>query len=88
MFSVSVKDMKLTESSMHMLNPISVEALQRRLEVNHELIITREGLSEQQIKDKQWRVASFDCDDSGSTYFIGSHQELEDYVFKLTNRSR
>lgn len=82
MFNVKVADMHNPPS--HMLAPFPIDQLQKFLSNKLELIITREGLTQQQIDKGLYRVASFDEDDSGSTYFIGDHRELDKYVRSIT----
>lgn len=85
MFNVSVRDMKHTESSIHMLNDstITVAQLQKRLDSKFygEMIITTEGLTKQAINENKLRVANYgDGCEIGSTYFIGTLTEVEEYV--------
>lgn len=81
MFNVKVRDMH--NPPAHMLAPFSIDQLQKFLSNKCELIITQEGLTQQQIQDGFYRVASFGEDDKGSTYFIGTHKKLDEYVRSL-----
>lgn len=62
---------------------LQVRALQLKLDAKFygEMIITIETLSKQQIADGKWRVANYggECD-TGSTYKVGTIEQITDYV--------
>jgi len=49
-----------------------------------EMIINQECISPQRIAEGIYRVASYECDEYGSTYFSGTVNEIEKYVRNIT----
>ena len=61
-----------------------LDALQAKLDVDHELTITTELVSDEQLSRGVRRVAYYGGDnDFGETYFVGEINELTSYVDNL-----